>query len=170
MKKVLMTLIVFVFVITSGQSQDKLKVGEVKNGKLVITNQDALKAVLIYSLGKSGSLGKEYKVSIAPESDRYFVYFPVSGNKNNVTSIGVMLVKVKNEVFIIENPPEIDSAGPGGGGSATITCIGAPCASCQADVTWPSGNWFPVVSCICNDPDGQCNMSISFSINIHMGL
>jgi hypothetical protein len=169
MKKVLMTLMALVILIASGQAQEKLKVGEMKNGKLVITNPDALKAVLFYSLGKSGTLGKEYKVSVAPESDRFFVFYPVSGNKDKVTSIGVVLVRSKNEVLIIENPPEIDSAAPGGGGSATITCTGAPCASCEADVSWPSGNWYPVVSCVCNDPEGQCNMSISFSVNIQFG-
>lgn len=168
MKKVLMTLIVLVFVIASGQAQDKLKVGEVKNGKLVVTNQDALKAVLFYSLGKSGTFGKEYKVSVSPESDRFFVYYPVSGNKDKVTSIGIVLVRAKNDVLIVENPPEIVDA-PGGGGSATITCVGMPCSSCEPNVTWPSGNWYPVVSCVCNDPEGQCNMSISFSVNIQFG-
>jgi hypothetical protein len=85
MKKALFILVILLAVIYSGQAQDKLKVGEVKAGKLAITNPDGLKAFMMNSLEKSGTLGKDYQSSVAPQGDRFLVYFPVSGNKSNIT-------------------------------------------------------------------------------------
>jgi len=176
MKRFLMMLVLLISLVVSGQAQDKLKVGEVKNGSLEITNLDVLRAFLVYNLDKSGTLGSSYQLSMAPEGDRFFVHYPVSGNRNNVTSIGVMLVKIKNEVFIIENPPEpapgVPAApvGPGGGGSVTVTCTGITCNSCYPDVTWPPGNWIPIVTCKCYEPGGTCTMSISFTVGINVGF
>jgi hypothetical protein len=172
MRKILIMIVILVSVIASGQAQEKLKIGEVKNGKLVITNLDALKAFFFYSLGKSGTLGGDYKVSASPEGDRYFVYFPVTGNKDKVSNIGVLLVKINNDVYIVENQQKSEASepGPGGGGSATVTCTGNPCNSCHPEITWPVGRWIPLIVCICEDPEGFCNMSITFSVNINIGF
>jgi hypothetical protein len=169
MKKTFMIMLLAMAVTVSLHAQEKLKIGEVKNGKLMVTEPDALKAFLMNSLGKSGTFGKDYQVSTPPEGDRFFVYYAVSGNKDKITSIGVVLVKDKNEAFIVENPAESAPGGPGAGGSATITCTGMPCNSCYPEITWPVGNWFPLIICKCNDPDGVCSMSVSFSINIQIG-
>jgi hypothetical protein len=173
MKRLLITLIMLISVILSGMAQDKLKIGDVKNGQLKITNVDGLKAFFLNTIGKSGTLGKDFQVSTAPEGDRYFVYYRVTGNRDAISSIGVLLVKIKNEVFIVkgssEKSPGSSMTGPGAGGSATISCIGNPCDSCTPEVTWPAGNWLPLIICACNS-GGHCNMSISFSVNINIGL
>lgn len=169
MKKLFILIVLIIAVMASGLAQDKLKIGEVKSGKVYITNPDALRAFFNNTLEKSGTLGKDYKLSAAPEGDRFFVYYPVSDNKDKVTSIGVVLVKKQDDVFIVSNPPSASTeTTPGGGGSATIECFGAPCNSCYPNVSWPSGNWFPVVQCQCYDPDGVCNMSLEFTISINI--
>ena len=165
-------MVILVSVMTSGQAQEKLKIGEVKNGKLVITNLDALKAFFFNSLGKSGTLGGEYKVNAAPEGDRYYVYFPVTGNKDKVTNIGVLLVKIKDDVFIVENQQKSEASeiGPGSAGSATISCTGDPCNRCYPEISWPEGIWFPIIICRCDEQGGYCNMSLTVTININIGL
>ena len=170
MKRLVLIMIVITGILTTGSAQEKLKIGELKNGKLQVTSPDALKAFFMNSLENNGALGKDYKVSTSPEGDRFLVSYPVSGNKENITNIGVMLVRQKNEAFIVSGPPEIDESVPGAGGSATISCIGAPCTSCHPNVSWPSGNWFPLVVCVCDDAEGQCNMVLSFSVNIKIGF
>ena len=164
MKKVLFTLVILLALITNGQAQDKLKIGEVKAGKLIITNPDALKSYFMNSLGQSGTLGKDYQVSTAPEGNRIFIYFPVSGNNNNVTCIGVMLVKIKSDAFIVENPPEI--TGPGGEGSFEITCTGIDCNICVPNISW-GGGWIPIVYCECRSGGGgKCNMTTKLIIKV----
>jgi hypothetical protein len=166
MKKALLTLIILLAVLVSGQAQDKLKIGEVKTGKLVITNLDGLKSFLMNSLEKSGTLGKDYEVNTAPEGDRIFIYFPVSGNKNNVTCIGVMLVKIKNDVFIITNPPGTPINSAGGEGSLEVTCTGLDCSICVPNVRWGS-SWIPEVYCECRSGGGgKCNMTTKLVIKI----
>jgi hypothetical protein len=161
-------------VISFSQAQDRLKIGEVKDGKLKITNLEALNAFLMNNLDDNGKLENEYQVNFSPDATRCMVHYSVSGNRNNINSIGVMLVIQKMDAFIIENPqgfsPESAPGGPGGGGSATITCTGNPCNACYPDITWPAGKWFPLIICRCQDPSGICNMSVSFSINIQIGL
>jgi hypothetical protein len=167
MKNKLITLILLVAAITSGYAQDKLKIGEVKNGKLVITNMDALKGFFMNSLGKSGTLGIDYQVSAAPSGDRFFVYFPVSGNKDKVSSIGIMLVKIKNDAFIVENSKASAPGGPGGGGSLEIQCIGVDCNICVPNITWVGNNWIPEVFCECRQTGGgQCNMITKIVIHV----
>lgn len=166
MKKALFTLVILLAIIANGQAQDELKIGEVKAGKLIITNPDALKSFLLNSLEKSGTLGKEYQVNAAPEGDRIFVYFPVSGNKDNVTCIGVMLVKINSDAFIVENPPEPPITSAGGGGSLEITCTGIDCNICVPNVKWGS-SWIPEVYCDCRSGGGgKCNMTSKLVIKV----
>lgn len=167
MKKVLFISVILLAIILNGQAQDKLKIGEVKTGKLVITNPDGLKAFFMNSLEKSGTLGKDYQVSAAPEGDRFLVYFPVSGNKDNITCIGVMLVKIKSDVFIVENPPETPINSAGGGGSLEITCTGIDCSICVPNVRWTGNSWIPEVYCECRSGGGgKCNMTSKLIINV----
>lgn len=174
MKRLLITMVMITSLISFNQAQDKLKIGEVKDGKLEITNLEALKAFLMNSLDNGGNLGNAYQDNFSPDATRCVVSYTVSGNRDNINSIGVMLVIQKKDAFIIENPPEFlpesSPGGPGGGGSATITCTGNPCNSCYPDITWPAGKWFPLIICKCQDPSGICNMSVSFTINIQIGL
>jgi hypothetical protein len=166
MKKALFTLMILLAVIVNGQAQEKLKIGEVKTGKLVITNLDALKSYFMNSLGQSGILGKDYQVSTAPEGDRFLVYFPVSGNKDNVSCIGVMLVRIKSDAFIVENPPDTPITTPGGGGSLEITCTGIDCNICVPNIRWGSG-WIPDVYCDCRSGGGgKCNMTSKLVIKV----
>jgi hypothetical protein len=163
MKNALLILVILIAVITNGQAQDKLKIGEVRSGKLVITNPDALRSFFLNSLEKSGTLGKDYQVSTAPEGDRFIISYPVSGNKDNITCIGVMLIKEKNDVFIIENPPVTT---PGGGGSLEITCTGIDCSICVPNVRWGT-NWIPDVFCDCRSGgNGTCNMTSKLVIKV----
>ena len=157
---------VLLLMIASVQGQEKLKVGEVKNGKLVLTNLDALKGYFMNSLEKSGALGKDYQFNAAPENDRFFLYFPVSGNKYNVKNIGILLIKIKDEVFIVGNPPETEFEGPGGGGSFEVQCFGS-CPTCMPNIKWNSGNWLPIVYCDCiQGNSGECSMITKLVIHI----
>jgi hypothetical protein len=167
MKKILFTLVILLVVIANGQAQDKLKIGEIKNGKFLVTNPEALKAFFMKSLGNSGTLGKDFQVSTAPEGNRICVYYPVSGNKDKVTNIGVMLVKIKNDAFIVENPSEPSPNGPGGGGSLEIQCIGVSCNICVPNIRWIGGNWMPEVYCECRSGGGgECNMICKIIVHI----
>lgn len=167
MKKILFIVIILMAMISSGQAQDKLKIGEIRNGKLVVTNPDALKAFLMSSLDKSGTLGKDFQVSYAQEGDRFFVFYPVTGNKDKVSSIGVMLVKIKNDAYIVENLSETTTSSPGGGGSLEIQCIGIDCNSCVPNIKWVTGYWLPVVYCECiPNGSGICNMTSKLIIHV----
>ena len=171
MKRLLITMaiIVSVSVFASGQALEKLKIGEIKNGKFQVTNPDALKAFFMNSLGKSGTLGKDFQVSNSPAGDRFFVFYPVSGNKDKVSSIGVMLVKIKNDAYIVENLPETPLTSPGGGGSLEILCIGIDCNSCVPNIQWVSGYWLPVVYCECiPSGSGICNMTSKLVIHVEI--
>jgi hypothetical protein len=169
MKNLLLIMVILFAVISNGQAQDKLKIGEVKTGKLVVTNPDALKAFLLNSLEKSGTLGKDYQFSVAPEGDRYLVYYPVSGNKNNITCIGVMLIKIKGDVFIVENPPGTPINSAGGEGSIEITCTGIDCSQCVPNIRWVGGNWMPEVYCECRSGGGgKCNMTCKVIIKVEV--
>jgi hypothetical protein len=170
MKKALFILIILIAVISNGQAQDKLKIGEVKAGKLVVTNPEGLKAFFMNSLNQSGTLAKDYQVSAAPEGDRFLVWFPVTGNKDNVRSIGVMLVKIKSDVFIVANPPETPITGAGGEGSLEITCTGVDCNDCVPNIRWVGNNWIPEVYCDCRSGGGgKCNMTSKMIIKIKFG-
>lgn len=170
MKKILLSIIILVCIAFQGIAQDKLKIGEVVNGKLKITNETALRSFFLNNLENSGCLAKDIKVEPSPDADRYMVYTRVTDNKKNISCIGVMLVRSGNEAFIAK-PAEGDEApGPGAGGSATYSCEGDPCPDCEIDIDWPSGSWLPNVECACSDPDGTCNMTVSVTITITVGL
>jgi hypothetical protein len=169
MKKILFTMIILASVVFNGIAQEKLKIGDVVNGRLKITNDAGLRSFFLNSLKNSGCLGKEIKVEPSPTSDRFMVYTRVTGNADKISSIGVMLVRAGNEAFIAK-PVQGDEAGPGGGGSATYSCQGSPCSDCKISMTWPSGSWMPDVECICEEAEGQCNMIVSVSVNINIGF
>ena len=158
-------MVILLAVLASGQAQEKLKVGDIKNGKLLITETSKLKAFLMNSLEKSGTLSKDYKVSYAPEGNRLFVYFQVTGNVDHVTNIGVVLVIVNNEAFIQEGTPESSPGGPGAGGSFEISCFG-DCQSCLPNIQWVGGSWLPVVFCECRMGEGNCHMSCKLVIHV----
>jgi hypothetical protein len=169
MKKLLFILVILLTVLANGQAQDKLKIGEVRDGKLVVTNLTGLKAFFMNDLEKSGTLANEYQVSASPEGDRFLVWFPVSGNKNNIRSIGVMLVKIKGDVFIISNPPGTPINSAGGEASLEITCTGVDCNDCVPNVRWGS-NWIPEVYCECRSGGGgKCNMTTKLVIKVNAG-
>ena len=149
-----------------GIAQEKLKIGDVTNGKLRITNETALRAFFLENIGNTGSLDKDIKVNFSPTADRVFVYLKVMGNRSGVSAVGVMLVNINNEAFIVAK--ETDSAGIGG--SATISCIGNPCTSCYPTIEWLAGNWLPIIVCGCNDPGGHCNMTVTFTITLNTGM
>jgi len=60
-------MIVLVSVTTLGQPQEKLKIGEVKNGKLTVTNTDVLRAFFVDYLGKSG-IGQSTIIHVGGDS------------------------------------------------------------------------------------------------------
>lgn len=169
MKKVMISLIILVSMIVTGHAQDRLKIGELRNGKVMITNAEGLRAYFMKSLEGSGSLSKEYQVSLAPEGDRCFVFYPVSGNNKGVRSIGILLVKSKNDFFIVVNSPATEAA-PGGSGSVEITCVGEDgCVTCMPNVKWSGGDWMPTVFCECKSPiGGECNMTSKIVIKIEL--
>jgi hypothetical protein len=169
MKKLAMIMVMILAVISSGQAQDKLKIGDIRNGKLVVTETNALKAFMMNSLGKSGTLSKDFKVSYAPEGNRLYLYYPVTDNVDHVTNIGVVLVIYKNEVFLEEGTPESTPGGPGAGGSFEISCFG-DCPACLPVVKWIDGNWLPIVYCECRMGEGECHMSCKLVIHISVGL
>jgi hypothetical protein len=167
MKRLLINLVILFALIASGQAQDKLKVGELKNGKIVVTNLDALKGYFMNSLDNNGAIGKDYQVSIAPEGDRCIIHFPVSGNSAKISSIGIMLIKVRNDFFVITNPPGTDSEVPGAGGSLEIQCLGTNCNACVPNIQWISGTWLPKVYCQCQMVGGDnCDMISKLVIKV----
>jgi hypothetical protein len=170
MRKMIMTLIILATAYTCGVAQDMLKVGEFRNGKVIITNPDGLRGYFMNSLEKSGSLGKDLQVDAAPENDRFYVYYTVTGNKYRVHTIGILLIRMKNDVFIVANPPESEAGGPGAGGSFEVQCFGS-CPACLPVIKWLSGNWLPVVYCSCPDNfEGECSMISKVIIQIKIGL
>jgi hypothetical protein len=160
-------MVIILSIISSGQAQEKLRIGEFKNGKLIVTNQQGLNTYLMNSLEKSGDLGKDYQVSTSPEGDRCLIYYPVSGNKNKVTSIGIMLVRIRNDFFIVENSKGSSPGSSGGGGSLEIQCVGDNCNICVPNIRWTGGNWMPDVYCECKQAGGsECNMTTKIVIHV----
>ena len=169
MKKAMITMALLMAIAFAGQAQEKLKVGDLKNGKLVITEWKALQGYLNKSLDNSGTLGNDYKVIYAPEANRLFLHFPVTGNENKVTGIGIMLVVSGNEAFIAETPAE-SSSGPGGGGSFEVQCLGS-CPTCLPNIKWIAGHWLPMVFCECTQGEqGECTMISKIVIHINVGF
>lgn len=169
MKKIFVTIVFLVVAIASGMAQEKLKVGDMKNGKLIITDPKALETFLMNSLEKSGTLGKEYKFSFAPEGDRVFLYYSVARNATKVSNIGIMLVIINNQVFIVEGP-ESTPGGPGAGGSFEVQCFGS-CPTCLPNIKWINGNWLPVVYCDCTQGNsGECSMITKVIVHINVGF
>jgi len=154
--------------ILTGQAQDKLKIGEIKDGTLALTNPEALKAFFMNRLQNDGQLGKDYQVSTAPEGNRCMIYFPVVGNSSKVSAVGVMLVKVKNDFCIVEEIPKTESSVPGFSGSVEIQCIGDNCNSCLPKIEWLE-DWIPLVYCHCfQSGGGTCNMTSSTTVEIKL--
>lgn len=152
-------------------SQESLKIGNVGEKGLVITNQKALDSYFNNSLENSGKLGKEMKIEKSPSGDRFFVSTSVSENKNAVTAIGVMLVVKNKEAHIVSlDRANTGGDGPGVGGSMNVQCQGAPCELCLPELDWSNGQWYPLVRCVCFDPQGKCNSVISFTVNLGVGF
>lgn len=173
MKKLLLLIVGIIFLTGACISQDALQIGTVKDGKLTITNEKALKAYFLNILGYSGNIGKDIKVEASPERDRFFVSAKVEDNKNQVSSIGVLLVVQGQEAVITEaRPEEGDSSGPGPGigGSMNVQCVGAPCGICFPELEWNNGQWYPYVRCLCFDAQGKCNSTVSFTVNLNVGM
>jgi len=161
-----------VLVILAGQSfsQQTLKVGEVRDGKFILTDKKALSMYFMNCLDNSGNLGKEFKSEASPDGDRYYVATTVEGNKDKVTAIGVLLVNKNNELLIVDaNREDSDGPVPGVGGSMNVECSGAPCSLCFPELQWVTGQWYPLVRCSCYDPEGKCNSMVSFTINLQLG-
>jgi hypothetical protein len=168
MKKIIILLVSIMFMAGQGFAQEVLKIGEIKDGKLEITNMKGLQAFFMNCLAQSGKLGKDLKIEPSPTGDRFIVSTTVTGNKEKVNSISVMLVNRNNEAVIVSGEGG-DSPGAGVGGSVQYTCIGAICDFCYPSIEWGS-QWFPLVRCTCADPNGKCNMSMSFTINVSAGF
>jgi len=171
MKRLMILMVALAFLTGQCYSQQTEKIGNVNGSKLVITNQKALNNYFNQCLANSGTLGKEMKIESSPTADRFFVSTNVSGNKDKVTAIGVLLVNRNNEALIVEvNVEEGDATGPGVGGSMNVQCIGAPCEVCYPVLEWPVGQWYPLVRCGCFDLEGKCNSLISFTVNLGVGF
>jgi hypothetical protein len=170
MKKYVFLLIFLSSMMVEGIAQDKLKIGEFYKGKLKITNESVLRSFFMANIGKSGTLDREVKVNVSPTADRAFVYVRVTDNKSGITSIGVLLVNIDHIAYIVTTDPNSPVMGPGGGGSATVTCTGNPCNQCMPNLQWNSGSWLPHVTCECMSPDGKCNQTVSVSFGINVGL
>lgn len=167
MKKIVFTIVILALALVQGIAQEKLKVGDVVNGKLSITNESGLRSFLTDVIGKSGNLDRTFKTEASPTADRFLIYTKVMGNKTGISCVGVLLVNIKNEAYIVSRDTDGPPTGPGIGGSATVSCIGNPCMSCYLTVEW-TGNWLPVMTCECND-NGTCNMTITYTINLGVG-
>ena len=109
-------------------------------------------------------------MDVSPSADRIFVYQKITGNKAGIASIGVMLVVIGKEAYIVAGEPGSPVTGPGIGGSVTVTCTGNPCTQCTPIIEWVNGDWLPVIICTCLNPDGHCNMTISVTLNVEVGL
>lgn len=170
MKKIVFTLIILAALVGQGFAQEKLKIGEMVDGKLKITHEADFRSFIMNHLKKSGTLGKEIYTEISPTADRVLAWLKVSGNENDITTAGVMLVNDNNQVCIIARPAD-QAMGPGVGGSLTYTCTGNPCSICDIKITWPSGSWTPIVECVCKDQGGgTCDMSVSFTVSVKIGI
>jgi len=173
MRRTITLLIGLLFISGHAFTQQMLKVGEVKDGKIQITNKQDLNNYFMNCLGHSGILGKELKSESSPEGDRFYVTTTVTGNKDQVTAVGVLLVNKNNELMIVEatrDDGEGDGPGTGIGGSMNVQCVGAPCGLCFPDLEWIAGQWYPLVRCQCFDPEGICNSIVSFTVNLNVGF
>lgn len=169
MKKIILTFVILASVVLEGIAQEKLKIGEVSNGKLKITNESALRAFLMNQIGNSGSLEKDIKLDFSPTADRIFAYLKVSGNKSGITSAGVLLVNQAGQAYIVAQKPPANGDGSGVGGSVTVTCTGNPCTQCAPTIEWIGGSWLPIIICSCLQPDGICNQTITVTLNVNIG-
>jgi hypothetical protein len=169
MKRIILTLLILASVMIEGIAQEKLKIGDMVNGKLKMTNEAGLRSFMLNNMSQSGILDKEIRTEVSPTADRVFAYSKVTGNKSGITSVGVLLVRQKNEVFIVAVEPD-SQGGPGVGGSATVTCSGNPCTQCLPVVDWVSGTWIPVIVCECQVPGGHCNQSVTITVSINIGF
>ena len=77
-----------------------------------------------------------------------------------------MLVNKKDGAYIQAG----DSMGSGVGGSAEISCIGDNCDSCRPDIIWVGGSWLPLIYCKCLSGGGICNMTVTITISINVGI
>lgn len=171
MKRIVFTLIILAAFAGNGMAQEKLKIGEMVDGRLKITHEADLRGFLMHHLNKSGTLGKEIFTEISPNADRILAWLKVNGNRDGVTTAGVMLVNMNNQAYIVARPDDQPPIGPGAGGSITYTCTGDPCTNCDIKITWPAGSWTPQVECICKDQGGgTCNMTVSFTVSVKIGL
>lgn len=168
MKKILITLAALTLLFLQGFAQETLKIGEIRDGKLEITNLKGLQAFFMNCLAQSGKLGKDLKIEPSPTGDRFIVSATVTGNREKVTSVAVLLVNRNNEALIVAGE-EGDGPGTGIGGSVQYSCIGVNCDFCYPTIEWGS-QWFPLVKCTCADPGSKCNMSMSFTINVNAGF
>ena len=168
MKKIIVFIIAMMSLLGRGYAQEILKIGEIKGGHLEITNMKGLQEFFMNCLSQSGKLGKDLKIEPSPTGDRFIVSASVTGNKEKVSSIAVLLVNKNNEAVIVAGE-EGDSPGSGIGGSVQYTCIGVGCDFCYPSIEWGS-QWFPLVRCTCIDPNAKCNMSMSFTINVSSGF
>jgi hypothetical protein len=150
---------------THAQQIEKVKVGTSNGSQLNITNPQFLANYFKTSLGNSGSLG-DYEIIASPTFDRFTITYRVIGNTMSISAIGLLLVVIDKDVYIING----DSGVPGFGGSIEYSCTGDPCNSCYPSITFPQGNWFPSIKCNCSQSGtgNHCNMSMTSSISISL--
>lgn len=169
MKRMMIAVVILAALVSQGFAQEKLKIGDVVNGKLKITREADLRNFLLTNLNKSGNLSKEINVEVSPTADRFLAFLKVEGNRAGISCAGVLLVNIKNEAFIVGYEPDAPVI-PGIGGSTTYTCVGNPCSDCEINVNWPQGSWLPNVACNCEIPEGQCNMTVSVTFSLKIGV
>ncbi len=118
---------------------------------------------------KAEPWGKTIQINPSPEGDRFLVYYPVSNNKDNVSCIGVLLVNIKDEVFIVKGNSNKTMEAPGGGISYEVSCTGEDCMQCVPKIRWIPGEWIPYVECVCTSTGGGiCKMATKIIIEINL--
>lgn len=173
MKKFISVFLIFIamsFALTAyTQTINEVAIGTMSKGKLTITNDQYLINYFNRSLKNNGTLGT-YIPSYSPDYKIILLNCPVTDNTNGITCIGITLTVVNGTAYFLnENSALLDT---GVGGNVEISCVGDPCNSCLPKVS----SWYPFhayCACYQNIPpcnSCHCNMTISTSINVTIGL
>ncbi len=168
MKKIfLVSFVLFAFIFGGfSQTVNEVKIGNVTNGTLIITNINYLNSYFDYKLNGSGYVSSPYNFQYSPDGKLIVLSGNISGNSLGISDMGISLLVYNNEAFFANSSGEV-AMKTGIGGSAELTCTGNPCSSCYLEIL----SWIPFVpNCGCNDKKAsgetkRCNMTFTYKID-----
>lgn len=149
----------------NAQEKNEVIVGKIENGNVSITKENAFLQYFNNSLKNDGTLGALQTV-INPDGKHIYIGCPVTSSSKNTTSIGIITLISNNSIYLLN---ENSSMASGPGGSAEVTCTGAPCNACWVK----SLGVAPYFQCDCsqnNPPCSNCICNMTITAKVEIGL